>query len=258
VNYLPRNRFKYAYLRKAIVLVVILISGAIVFSFLDSTIIALISPLWKAENTISRNLRNGSSFFKAQRALLEENMELKEKLSSIETELAFLSKDKGEVDTLLELLGRRRDSSAILATVLIHPPQTPYDIIVIDVGSKESIILGSEVSLPEGPVLGIISEVFSSTAKVELFSTSGEETNAILERGGVPVTLVGLGGGNFRLDLPRDKEVEEGDRILSADVFSRLLAVVENISVSSTDSFKKVLAKSPANIFSLRFVFVTP
>ena len=72
------------------------------------------------------------------------------------------------------------------------------------------------------------------------------------------VTLVGVGAGNFKITIPRDVVVESGDRILSADVSSHLLAVVGEVNMSSTDSFKEVLAKTPANIFALRFVFVTP
>src|SRR3989339_757666 len=101
------------------------------------------------------------------------------------------------------------------------------------------------LSLPEGPILGVVSEVFSKSAKVKLFSASGEETNAVLERNSVPVTLVGGGGGNFKLTLPRDIAIEKGDRILSPDITSRPLATVGEISVRPTDSFKEVLAKSP-------------
>ena len=146
----------------------------------------------------------------------------------------------------------------VVAAVLTHPPQTPYDVIIIDAGSDESIILGSQVHLPEGPVLGVVSEVFPRRARVRLFSAAGEETNAVLERNNIPVVLVGTGGGNFKMILPRDIAVEKGDRILTANITSRLLAVVEEVSIQSTDSFKEVLAKSPTNIFTLRFVFVTP
>jgi len=145
-----------------------------------------------------------------------------------------------------------------VASVLTRPPQTPYDVIVIDAGLNESITIGSEVSLPEGPILGVVSEVFSKSAKVKLFSASGEETNAVLERNNVPVILIGIGGGNFRLALPRDIAIEKGDRILSSDIASRPLATVADVSVRPTDSFKEVLAKSPTNIFALRFVFVAP
>jgi len=142
--------------------------------------------------------------------------------------------------------------------VLTYPPQTPYDIIIIDAGSNDSLVLGSEVSMPEGPLLGVVSEVFPRRAKVKLFSTNGEETGAVLERNNMPVTLEGTGGGNFRISLPRDIAIERGDRILSRSMSSSLLAVVEEVSVEPTDSFKEILAKSPTNIFSLRFVFITP
>lgn len=181
---------------------------------------------------------------------------LKEKLSSLQIEILSLSNDKNQKDAFLELLGHRQNSEMLAATVLTRPPQTPYDVIVIDVGSDNSVTVGSEVSLPEGPIIGSVSEVFSKRARVELFSSSNKETNAILERNNIPVTLVGAGAGNFKLTLPRDIAVESGDRILSANIFSRLLAVVGEVSIHSTDSFKEVLAKSPENIFTIRFVFV--
>lgn len=258
VNYFPKNRSENSYFRRIFILLVIFVSGAIVFSFFDAAIISIISPVWKTENAVIRNLRNGVTYLNSQKALVEENTALKNKLSSLETEVLFLSSERVQEGTLLELAGRRQNPNTLIATVLTHPPQTPYDILIIDAGSNESIIPGSEVFLPEGPILGVVSEVFSKQAKVRLFSTAGEETSAILERNNTPVILIGAGGGNFKLILPRDIAVEKGDKILSADITSRFLAVVEEISIQPTDSFKEVLAKSPTNIFTLRFVFVSP
>ena len=72
------------------------------------------------------------------------------------------------------------------------------------------------------------------------------------------MTLEGAGGGNFKLVLPRETEVEAGDRILSADISSRLLAVVGDVVMKPTDSFKEVLAISPVNIFGIHFVLIKP
>ena len=224
----------------------------------DSGLISLISPLWRAENAVSRSLYNGVIFFQSQRALVNENTTLKEKLSSLEIEILSLSKDRDDRNRYLELLGRKQNSNMVLASVLTHPPQTPYDVIIIDLGLNESISSDSEVFLPEGPILGRVSEVFRKNAKVKLFSSAGEETSAVLERGDLPVTLVGVGAGNFKMTIPRDVEVQIGDRVLSLGVSSHLLAIVGEVSVSSTDSFKEVLARGPANIFALRFVFVVP
>src|SRR3990167_6901335 len=229
VNYLPKNRLRRPYLRRILVLVAIFISGAVVFSFFDAAIISIVSPIWKAKNIITTG-----------------------------SEIQSILKEQTQENILLELVGRKQKANMVVASVLTRPPQTPYDVIVIDAGLNGSITIGSEVSLPEGPILGVVSEVFSKSAKVKLFSASGEETNAVLERNNVPVILIGIGGGNFRLALPRDIAIEKGDRILSSDIASRPLATVADVSVRPTDSFKEVLAKSPTNIFALRFVFVAP
>jgi cell shape-determining protein MreC len=257
MNYLPRNRHNRPYLMRVIVLSMILILGVALFSVFNAVIISIISPVWKMENSVIRNFSKSIAFFNSQKALVEENAILKTKLSSRELEILSLSKDRISENTLLELVGRKQTSSMI-AAVLTHPPQSPYDVIVIDVGLNKSIARGSNVFLPEGPVLGVVTEVFSKSAKVKLFSAPGEETNAILERNNVPVTLIGKGGGNFELTLPRNIVVEKGDRILSPSITSHLLAVVGEVSIQSTDSFQEILASSPTNVFTLRFVSVTP
>jgi len=257
-NYLPKNRSKHLFFRPVLALVIVLISGAIIFSVLDRTIISAVAPAWRAENVIIRSWRSGLAFFSSRQALSAENTALKERLTSLELSILSMSKNSIQEDTILEWAGRRQVSNMIVAAVLTHPPQTPYDTVVIDAGSNDSVALGSTVSLPEGPVLGTISEVFPKLARVKLFSASGEETNAILERNSVPITLVGAGGGNFKLMLPRDIAIEVGDRILVANITARLLGIVGDVSIEPTDAFKQVLAKSPANIFALRFVFVTP
>lgn len=224
VNYLPKNRFKHPYFKRIVILVVIFISGAVAFSLFDAVVMSIVSPIWE----VTRR------------------------------EVLPPSNEQTQKNILLELVGRKQESDTVIATVLTRPPQTPYDVIVIDAGSNESVSVGSEVSLPEGPILGVVSDVYSKRAKVKLFSASGEETSAVLERNNMPVILVGTGGGNFKLTLPRDMTVEKGDRILSADIAPRHLATVGEINVQPTDSFKEVLARSPTNIFTLRFVFITP
>lgn len=258
VNYLLKNKSKRPYLRRILILILIFVFGATFFYFATDVVITIISPVWRAENVVVRNLRNSVVFLNSQKNLLQENTTLKERISSLELRVLALSKNQTQDRAFLELIGREREEGTIVAVVLTHPPQTPYDIIIIDAGSRDSITLGMKVSLPEGPILGTVSEVFSRSAKVRLFSANGEETNAILERNNVPVILVGVGGGNFKLALPQDIEVEKGDGILSLGVVSQLLATVGEIKIKPTDSFKEVLAKSPTNIFTLRLVFVTP
>lgn len=232
--------------------------GAIFFYFLGGFIIAAVSPLWNAENAISRTVNSRIEHWRREQKLIDENAMLREKILSLEAELYNRSALANVESSILSMLGRTPLDSGIASSVLVRPPETPYDIITIDAGEREGVSLGMEAALVEGPLLGTISEVFSNNSKVKLFSSPGEKTNAVLERSGTAVALEGTGGGNFTAAVPRETPVEVGDRIISADIFGRLLAVVEEIKLEQTDSFKEVLSRSPANIFNVRYVILRP
>lgn len=258
-NYLPRNnkRSEKPY-RRLILLATFLVLGAAGLSLSDGWLSYAAKPIWSGKNIIGRGALNSLEWFRSKEALIRNKASLEDKLASQEAELASLRDVKERELELLSMLGRPSSDRAVFAAVLVRPPETPYDIIVIDAGSNQGLEEGSPVSLPEGPLLGRVSEVQARTSKVRLYSSDGEKTNAVLERHGLPVTLMGQGGGNFKLVLPRDAEVEVGDRILSADVFAELIAVVGEVNMRPTDSFKEVLARGAANLFDLRFVMVEP
>jgi len=258
MNYLPKNRSKDAYSKKILTSLVIFLLLAGLFYFFGGFIIRVASPVWKAENAVTRSFRNIGDFFSTRKTLLAENASLKTKIESLEIEIASLHLGEDRENVLLGLLERKPEGVSVTASVLTHPPQTPYDVLVLDAGSSDGVNIGDKVYLPEGPVLGLISDTFSKNSRLKLYSSSGESNPGILERGGVPIEILGQGGGNFKIILPRDTEVEIGDRILSAGIEADLLAVVEDIRLQPTDSFKEVLAKSPTNIFTLRFVFIRP
>lgn len=258
MNYLQRNRSKHSYLKQILVLIAIFVSSALLLPLLDGLFVSVFAPVWRTENTVIRSMREGVAHLNSRKNLVAENVHLKEKVSSLELQVDSLELELNKESTFLELIERKSLSGAVVASVLTYPPQTPYDVVVIDAGANDLVQVGSKVSLPEGPILGYVAEVFPSTARVRLFSTSGEETNAVLERHNVATTLVGFGAGTFKISIPRDIEVEVGDRILSTDTEASLIAVVEEIRVEPTDSFKTILARSPANIFGVRFLFIKP
>lgn len=254
VNYRPKRSLKQGYFKPIVILVTVFVLGAIIFPLFEGFLVSASSPIWGTENTFTRKFARLSGFLKTKNVLVRENAELKEELSALKLESLASGWEAGD----LLLAERSEVLGAVPASVILHPPRTPYDVIIIDAGSKDSITLGDKVSLPEGLGLGTISEVFETKAKVRLYSTSGEETEAFLERDNLSVILEGQGGGNFKLNLSHERVVERGDRIFSSGLSPELLAVVAEINARPTDAFKEVLAYSPANIFDLRFVLVRP
>lgn len=256
MKYLPKNRSRSTFVKPALFLVGLFVAGGAIFTFMDGLIISAISPLWRTENAATAKLSGVGDFFRFRSSLVRENEALKERVTKLELEVVsrFSSTEGG--DSPLSILGRKPESEGITTTVLVSPPQSPYDTLVIDAGESDGVTPGSSVFMPEGPILGVVTEVFSGSAKAKLFSAPGEKTRALLERHNIPVTIEGAGGGNFRIIVPREVEVMIGDRILSADIFSHLIGIVGDIKMEPTDSFKEVLAKSPVNIFGVHFLLI--
>jgi cell shape-determining protein MreC len=243
--------------------VLIFVLGAVFFSLSDGGILRVLTPIWYGENFVARGVQNLFLFFHTKDSLIKENQSLKDKIASDQILLSSTQTLSDSQDNLLRTLGRNTSQKGITAAVLVHPPETPYDVLVIDVGASDGVSVGQAVALSAdsstmvyGPKIGVISEVFNKNSKVKLFSASGEKTSAVLERYSVPVVLLGRGGGNFELTLQREVEVEVGDKILSADISRVLVGVVKDVEVSATDSFKKVLVVSVANIYTTEFVTV--
>jgi len=257
-NYLPRNRTKHPKIQKALLALAGFLVLAFFLTLVHFPLVPLVSPLWKGENAVSNAIRDAFILRRSKAALIQANQQLEEKIRSYEIERTIFSSWQDREQELLALLGRENETSGMVASVLSHSPQNPYDTLVVDVGSNQGIGIGDEARLPEGPLLGVVTEVFSNTAKVKLFSSSGERMNAVLEREKNAVELTGAGGGMFKLSLPRDVAVEVGDKVFSAGIERHLVAIVGDISMRSTDSVKEVLLKSPANIFGLKFVILSP
>jgi len=256
-NYPQRNKAGFTKWRIAMVTIIVFVIVFYLLSLIKLPLVSMASPFWKGENKTTESLANVFSFFSSKSSLVRENQELKLALQSREAErLAYVGWQEREVE-LLGLLGRKGENEGVIASVIAHPPQSPYDVLIVDAGTSSGVLEGQGVRMPEGPLLGTVVEVSTHNSKVSLFSTSGNETNATLERNNVSVILVGAGGGMFNISLPRDVEVEPGDRILSADMSASLLAVVGDVSLKPTDSFKVVKAKGPTNIFNTRFVLIS-
>lgn len=257
MSYLQRNR-RTPYSKYLAILAGVFVAGWAFFSLAGGFVVSAVVPVWRSEFFATRLVRQVVEGIKFHSALVSENLALRDKVSSLELELAAADLSLAEERSLASLLGREKKEDEIVASVLSRPPQSPYDLFVIDIGEKNGVKVGARVSLPEGPVVGTVTDIFPSSSKVRLFSTAGEKIEAILERGNTPVVLEGRGGGSFRIVVPRETVAVVGDRVLSAESGSSLVAVVEGVEADPTDSFKEILARSPANIFSVRLVSVAP
>ncbi len=146
-------------------------------------------------------------------------------------------------------------SKRILAGVVLRPPATPYDSLVIDAGSAEEVAVGDAVSAGGTTLIGTVSEVSIHTARVALYSSPGTQYQAFLN-GTVPLTIEGQGGGSMTARVPSGTVVSVGDIAEVPGIMGGLAAKVRAVERNESESFLTLYFTLPADIFGLRYVEV--
>ncbi len=197
-----------------------------------------------------------SILFHSKKTLENENTRLIEENAIMHMQLDAYRLLLDENTRIKASLGQIDISKNILATVLSKPSQTPYDTIMINAGSKQGITADSLVFVQGSIPVGTISRVFETTSIVTLFSTPAQKTIVRLEEGSGDFELIGRGGGNFELELPRDALITQGAHVYLPGMTGFYVATVGPVVSDPRDPYKKVLLTSPININQLTEVFI--
>ncbi len=159
-----------------------------------------------------------------------------------------------EVADLRERLGRTDvPAPRILAAVLMRPPWSAYDTLLVDAGSSHGVALGDLVSAGQSGIIGRVSEVYAAQARVELFSAPGVTYQALLN-GTVPVAVEGQGGGSMHADVPAGTIVAVGDTVEFPGLAGGIAAAVSAVDAKMGESFIGIYMTLPANPQELRYV----
>jgi rod shape-determining protein MreC len=234
------------------------------FSFLSNTIFR---PVIVFGDSIGEKIKNVSSYFVSKSSLYSENESLKSQLSESKMIMVNYNSLLKENANLKEILGRKNiKMNAILSAILSKSNQSIYDTLVIDAGENQGVKTGDMVFALGNVPIGRISNVYSNSSKVILFSNSGEKTQIVVENKSVLagtnigksvfLEIVGRGGGNFEMILSRDFTPQKGDEVVLPGITPYVVGVVETIISDPRDPFIKALLVSPVNVQELKFVEV--
>lgn len=123
---------------------------------------------------------------------------------------------------LLSVSGRERIGAAVIA----RPNELPYDLMQIDRGADDGIILGAPVYIGADNVIGVISQLAPHYAFVELFTTPGFTTTAFISDANVIASLEGYGSGVARVRVPQGVPIKVGNLVhvpsIDPGVFGRI------------------------------------
>ncbi|HEU5114291.1 MAG TPA: rod shape-determining protein MreC [Candidatus Paceibacterota bacterium] len=221
-----------------------------------SVLFPVASGFWRAESATVGWFVSMAEIVQSKYSLVTENRKLSAEIAAQNRSMLLLSALQSENDALLRDLGRAAKGDYVLGAIMARPPVSPYDTLILDIGSSDGVAVGDKVYAEGDVLVGDVSDVFSGTSKVSLFSTPGRTMSVLVGSSTVATEATGKGGGNFVLTLPATTPLATGALVRLPGVKPHTFGIVDRIIVDSTDSLQTVLFRSPVNLSQLEFVEV--
>lgn len=168
----------------------------------------IVTPAFRSAEYLTARSHDAFASFSDAAALTAKNEELMKENAALSAENQALLLKATNVGHLSV-----RDASGIIAGVIARPPTSPYDTLIIAVGSRGGAALGQEAFGAGGVPVGIVSEVLADFSRVTLFSSPHVIVDAWVGRDSIPLTLFGAGGGAWRASAARTAGIAEGDNV---------------------------------------------
>lgn len=228
-----------------------------IFDGLSNASQIIFRPVLIMGNNIGEKFKSAGSYFASKNALYLQNQKLQMEASENKARMLNYNSILSENENLKAILGRKDEKAAmVLAAILSKPNQSFYDTLIIDAGIKQGIKTGDIVFALGNAPIGRVDLVYENSSKVILFSYAGEKTQAIVSGRDVFIELIGRGGGNFEMVLPRDFILQKGDQVVMPGLNPYVVAIIQTIISDPRDPFSKALLTNPVNIQELKFVEV--
>lgn len=241
----------------ALVTVLVASLTHVVFPRLFPSVLTAIGiPIWKSEQTVLSESGGFWGYFMSKRNLYEQNQKLRTENDTLKQSLLSLPELEKENANLQALLGRVSPRSAVLGYVLKKPPSTPYDTLVVDVGSNSGVKVGDRVIVNGWVSVGQVDQVLTTTATVKLYSTPDEKTSVQIGSTTVEAVAIGRGSGDFEATVPRDAAIAQGDIVTLAGMPQSIVGIVEDRVVDPARAFQKVFFRSLFTLSELTSVVI--
>ena len=219
-------------------------------SFLNIT-----SPLFSAADTFAAKSHSFIANFVAPSTLVIQNEKLIEENTSLANENQALFQKTVSLEGLFAITPKKSNSSGILAGVIMRPPESPYDVLVLDKGTSAGVALGQEAFGKGGVPIGVVSSVSTEFSRITLFSSSGSVTHGwVGVHADTPVTIFGSGGGTMNASLSRSANISEDDIVFAPGPGALPIGIVTRIDSDPSSPGVTLRIQPMLNLFSISWV----
>lgn len=193
---------------------------------------------------------------------LRDRGELVQQLNDLQAEIASKEADdirlfyvESELQAVRELVGGQ-GAPLLLGTVIASPPYTPYDSIVLDIGTDNGVQVGAPIYVGLDIVVGVISAAYDNSSVVTLFSSPGISTNAYIIGPNVFAVSRGQGGGVMQLGVPQGIALAVGDVVVLPAFGSGVFGTVSAVTSIASEPEQQAYVTIPTSVAQMRYVRV--
>lgn len=196
-------------------------------------------------------------------AYLRSRSELVAEVESLKTELATEVGTQLSIRRLLEenmqLRAMAKAGAAedrFVARVISRPGTLSYDVLQIDKGSRDGVVIGAPVYSGIDTVVGIVVHVTETYSFVDLFTSPGFLSTAFIFGPNVFSPIEGMGGGVARVKLPQGVPLATGQLVILPGVSTGIYGEIIGVQNEPTQPEQYGYITSPVSISSLLYVSV--
>jgi cell shape-determining protein MreC len=196
------------------------------------------------------------AYFRSQGELVAE-------VDALKTRLATEAGTKLSINRLLEenmqlraMAEAGESDGRMVARVISRPGTLSYDVLQIDKGSDDGVVIGAPVYTGIDTVVGMVVHVTSDYSFVDLFTSPGFLSTAFIFGPNVFSPIEGMGGGVARVKLPQGVALASGQLVILPGVSSGIYGEIVSVQSEPTQPEQYGYITSPVSISSLLYVSV--
>lgn len=226
-------------------------------------VLAVGTPFAAAGSWLTTPLRAVSGYVTDSAVSRDEFLAVKKQNDQLKARLATLEEAKLENERIRGLVdfAQAQDYKTIGARVIGRPSDSWERSIIVDRGSSDGVKLGAAV-IAAGGLVGQVTEVTGSSAKVRLITDSGSGVAVIVQRTRGEGVVRGSVEGKLTLDfVAKEKAPVKGDVLVTSGMggaFPKGVVVgeVTDVAAAQADLFPRVSATSRVAIDRIEEVLV--
>ena len=216
---------------------------------------ALIYPVVSIERWLADSGSAVPAYVRDRKVLLSQLQEAEATIAAQGGADLTIDRLQKENDALRALLGAST-TERIAAGVIARPPAVPYDVMVLDRGERDGIVLNAPVFSGRDQVIGHISKVYKRSAVVTLASAPGVESTVYLIGPDIYTSAVGEGGGVLRVGVPQGIPIAPGDLVVIPSFDAGVYGLISAVNSEPTRPQQYGYVTLDRSLQSIRWVAV--